>query len=90
MFIDELLSEIYIIRSRLVEGTSDVSLLLDRLQRGAFHEELHQLGSDLLGVRVPRRAGCVRDRRLGGWKKCEDIYRPWFLTATWGNWAERR
>lgn len=48
------------------EVTSDVALLFDRLQRGTLHEELHQLGSDLLGVRVCCRVGRRCDSRLGG------------------------
>lgn len=37
--------------------TSDVSFLLDRLQRRPLHQELHQFGANLLGVAVPHRAG---------------------------------
>lgn len=54
--------------------TSDVSFLLDRLQRGTLHQELHQLGPDPFGVRVPRRAGGMCDALSGGWK-VSDIYR---------------
>lgn len=54
--------------------TSNVSFLLDRLQRGTFHEELHQLGSNPSLVRVPRRAGWMCDTLPVGWK-VSDIYR---------------
>lgn len=61
--------------SWLPEHTSDVALLLDRLQRGSLHEELHQLGADPLLVGVARIAGRVCDTGPGSCRKNKGRYR---------------
>lgn len=49
--------------------TSDVSFVLDRLQRRPLHQELHQFGANPLGVAVPHRAGRVDHAGPGGWRR---------------------
>lgn len=39
---------------KMTPPTSDVSFLLDRLQRRPLHQELHQFGANPAGVAVPR------------------------------------
>lgn len=48
----------------MFDVTSEISFFLHCLQRRTLHEQFHQLGSNLLGVRLPRRAGWMRDGRL--------------------------
>ena len=64
-----LMLEILVIMLIINQTTSDVSFLLDRLQRGPLHQELHQLGSNPLLVGVSSGARWLRDTRPGGWKE---------------------
>lgn len=66
---ESLMLEILVILLIIDQTTSDVSFLLDRLQRGPLHQELHQLGSNPLLVGVSCSARRLWDTRPGGWRE---------------------